>query len=71
MTDNIVFVYSKKGKVTARMACNIQKLVHESLIKLGWKHTATLDPIMLIELLANSKSDKDIIKIVRNLSVIN
>lgn len=43
-----VFIYSKDGEIQV-LNLNLSKLNHESLVKLGWKHTATLDACVWIK----------------------
>jgi hypothetical protein len=57
--ENTIFIYAKDGKVKA---LNIEdaKAQAESLIKDGWKHTATINPCIWIEYLCNSCYDVEI-----------
>jgi hypothetical protein len=62
--NHFVFIYVKDNKVKV-FDLETSKELHDSMIKQGYKHIATLDPCKWIEFIINQDQDKDIISEVR------
>ena len=62
----ILFIYAKDGNIKA-LDYDDAKLQHRSLIKQGYKHTATIDPAKFLEYLVQD-TDEEIINKIRELS---
>jgi len=68
--NNTVFVFHKDGVVKVFDLETLKSLEGESLASQGWQHTATLNPCVFIEYLANNKEYVDIINSIKKLSVV-
>jgi len=62
----ILFIYAKDGNIKA-LDYDDAKWQHRSLIKQGYKHTATIDPAKFLEYIVEY-TDEEIVKEIRNLS---
>ena len=52
--NRMLFIYALDGVIKCLSADEIQET---ELIAAGWKHTATIDPALWIEAMANGKED--------------
>jgi hypothetical protein len=52
--NRILYVYALKGVIKCLSAEEIQET---ELLAAGWKHTATIDPALWIEAMANERQD--------------
>ena len=56
--EQVLFTYIKNGKLKV-LTQHDSKELHDNLVKNGWEHTATLNPVFFIENLFNNCNDKD------------
>jgi hypothetical protein len=68
--NNTVFVFHKDGVIKVFDLETLKSLEDQSLLSQGWQHTATLNPCVFIEYLANNKEYVDIINSIKKLSVV-
>ena len=68
--NNTVFVFHKNGKIKVFDLETLKNLEGEGLASKGWQHTATLNPCVFIEYLANNEEYVDVINTLKKLSVV-
>ena len=68
--NNTVFVFHKEGEIKVFDLETLKNLEGESLASKGWEHTATLNPCVFIEYLANNKNYAEIINKIKQLSFV-